>query len=69
MCEFCTKHGDGKIWFKNAANYGNDLMEDLNRRQYIQDFLETTIGEGIISLGRLETIYSKKKPSASSEGL
>ncbi len=61
MCEFCTKHGDGQIWFKNADNYAHDLMADLKRRQYVENFLETTIGQGIISLGRLETIYQKKK--------
>lgn len=61
MCEFCTKHGDGKIWYKNARNYAQDLMADLKRRQYIRDFLESTIGEGILSLGRLETIFRKKK--------
>ncbi len=61
MCEFCTKHGDGQIWFKNAANYGNDLMADLNRRRYIKDFFNNTIEEGIVTIGRLETIYQKKK--------
>ncbi|MDH3329274.1 MAG: 4Fe-4S binding protein [Desulfobulbaceae bacterium] len=61
MCEFCTRHGDGKIWYKNARNYANDLMSDLRRRQYIRNFLESTIGEGITSLGRLETIFRKKK--------
>jgi ferredoxin len=61
MCEFCTKHGDGKIWYKNAGNYARDLAADLRRRQYMQSFLESTIGEGISSLGRLEVIYGKKK--------
>ena len=61
MCEFCTKHGDGAIWYKNARNYARDLTADLRRRQYIGSFLESTIGEGIASLGRLETIYRKKK--------
>lgn len=61
MCDLCTKHGDGKIWYKNAKNYAQDLMSDLRRRQYIQHFLESTIGEGISSLGRLETIFKKKK--------
>jgi ferredoxin len=61
MCEFCTKHGDGQVWFKNAANYGNDLMADLKRRKYINDFFMSTIEEGIITIGRLETIYKKKK--------
>lgn len=61
MCEFCTKHGDGKVWFKNAANYANDLMADLNRRHYIKDFFHSTIEEGIVTIGRLETIYQKKR--------
>ncbi|MBU0681928.1 MAG: 4Fe-4S binding protein [Proteobacteria bacterium] len=61
MCEFCTKHGDGKVWFKNAANYGKDLMSDLKRRGYIKEFFTSTIEEGLVSLGRLETLYQKKK--------
>ncbi|OGR06244.1 MAG: hypothetical protein A2511_01900 [Deltaproteobacteria bacterium RIFOXYD12_FULL_50_9] len=61
MCEFCTKHGDGHIWYKNARNYAHDLASDLRRRQYIRDFLETTIGQGISTLGRLESIFAKKK--------
>jgi ferredoxin len=61
MCEFCTKHGDGKVWFANAANYALDLMADLNRRRFIKDFFRGTIEEGIVTIGRLETIYRKKK--------
>jgi ferredoxin len=61
MCEFCTKHGDGRIWFKNAANYAKDLMADLERREYISEFLETTMKDGIVTLGRLETLYRKRK--------
>ncbi len=60
MCEFCTKHGDGKIWYKNAANYARDLVSDLDRRQYIRGFLETTIKDGFHTLGRLETLFRKR---------
>lgn len=60
MCEFCTKHGDGQIWYKNAANYSNDLLSDLRRRAFISNFLESTFKSGFNSLGRLETIYQKK---------
>src|SRR5512146_1320773 len=60
MCEFCTKHGDGKIWYKNAANYGQDLLSDLNRRRYIEGFLTSAFSEGFETLGRLETIFRKK---------
>jgi len=61
MCEFCTKHGDGQVWFKNAANYAADLMADLRRRQYISEFLDSTIADGIVTIGRLEALYRKKK--------
>ncbi len=60
MCEFCTEHGDGKIWYKNAANYANDLLSDINRRTYIRDFLSLVFEDGFASLGRLETIFRKK---------
>lgn len=60
MCEFCTQHGDGKIWYKSAANYADDLVSDLKRRKYIEGFLESTIRNGFTALGRLETLFRKK---------
>lgn len=60
MCEFCTEHGDGRIWYRNAANYANDLVSDLRRRKYIEDFFEKTIGEGFRTLGRLEDLFRKR---------
>ena len=60
MCEFCTKHGEGKIWYKNAANYAQDLLSDLTRRGYIKNFLSSAFGEGFQTLGRLEAIFRKK---------
>ncbi|MFH1672188.1 MAG: 4Fe-4S binding protein [Pseudomonadota bacterium] len=60
MCEFCTKHGDGKIWYKNAANYAQDLVADLKRKKYIQDFFESTINDGFKTLGRLEVLFARK---------
>lgn len=61
MCEFCSEHGDGKVWFKNAENYGKDLMSDLVRRKYINEFFTSTIEQGVVTIGRLETLYGKKK--------
>src|SRR5574340_280194 len=60
MCEFCTKHGDGLVWYKNAANYSGDLLSDLRRRAFIGGFLESTFKSGYDTLGRLETIYRKR---------
>ncbi len=61
MCEFCSEHGDGKVWFKNAENYGKDLLSDLARRDYINRFFTSTIEEGAVTIGRLETLYGRKK--------
>jgi ferredoxin len=61
MCEFCSEHGDGQVWFKNAENYGKDLLSDLTRRDYINDFFTSTIEQGVGTIGRLETLYGKKK--------
>ena len=38
MCEFCHKHGEGKIWYLRAENYSADLLSDLKRRKFIADF-------------------------------
>lgn len=39
MCEFCIQHGDGVKWYLNAANYARDLLDDLRREKYIEEFL------------------------------
>lgn len=39
MCEFCTQHGDGKKWYLQAENYAVDLSRDLERREYMIDFV------------------------------
>lgn len=36
MCEFCLKHGEGKKWYLQAANYSEDLLSDMRRRNFIQ---------------------------------
>jgi ferredoxin len=40
MCEFCHKHGEGKKWYLQARNYSEDLLADLNRREFISDFIK-----------------------------
>jgi ferredoxin len=60
MCEFCTKHGDGKVWYKNAANYAQDLLSDVRRKAFIAGFMEHTMKGGLAALGRLEELYRKK---------
>ncbi len=40
MCEFCHKHGEGKKWYLQAQNYSEDLLSDLQRRDFIRHFIE-----------------------------
>jgi Pyruvate/2-oxoacid:ferredoxin oxidoreductase delta subunit len=44
MCEFCLKHGEGRKWYLQAANYSEDLLSDLRRRQFIQTFFSDEDG-------------------------
>ena len=44
MCEFCLKHGEGKKWYLQAKNYSDDLLSDVRRRRFIEDFLT---GDGL----------------------
>jgi ferredoxin len=38
MCEFCIKHGEGKKWYLKAENYSTDMLSDLRRRRFVEDF-------------------------------
>ncbi len=42
MCEFCLKHGEGKKWYLQAANYSDDMLSDIRRRRFIEDFFTKT---------------------------
>lgn len=39
MCEFCVQHGDGRAWYLEAKNYAFDLSRDLERREFMIDFV------------------------------
>jgi len=39
MCEFCVKHGEGKRWYLQAKNYSDDLLSDVRRQRFIEEFL------------------------------
>jgi len=55
MCEFCHKHGEGKKWYLQAKNYSEDLLSDLRRRKFIEDFFphpEAAVEE----VGKLEQL-------------
>jgi ferredoxin len=39
MCEFCLKHGEGEKWYLRAKNYSDDLLSDVRRRKFVENFL------------------------------
>ncbi|MCJ7642922.1 MAG: 4Fe-4S ferredoxin [Candidatus Aminicenantes bacterium] len=58
MCEFCHKHGEGKKWYLKAGHYSDDLVSDLRRRGFIEDFLKLPerIPEQTKQMARLEKL-------------
>jgi len=48
MCQFCHQHGEGKTWYLQARHYAEDLLSDLERRRYLEEFIYR-IGNGSIS--------------------
>ncbi len=61
MCEFCTKHGEGKKWYLNIKNYSLDLLSDLRRRKFIREFMTSTIAHGEKQISRLEASLAQGK--------
>lgn len=39
MCEFCTKHGEGKKWYEVMENYSQEFLADPRRQEYIEQFI------------------------------
>ena len=39
MCEFCMQHGEGRKWYLEARNYGEDLLSDMNKRKAFRKFM------------------------------
>lgn len=40
MCQFCHQHGEGQKWYLKAEHYSEELLNDLERRRYIREFLQ-----------------------------
>jgi ferredoxin len=56
MCEFCHKHGEGKKWYLRAENYSEDLLSDVRRRRFIDEFFSGPehLRAGLDSLDKLD---------------
>ncbi|MEN6616076.1 MAG: 4Fe-4S binding protein [Syntrophorhabdus sp.] len=60
MCEFCVKHGEGEKWYLQARNYSEDLLSDIRRRRFIEEFVSDA--EGLARANRhLETLGKAPK--------
>lgn len=59
MCEFCTKHGEGKKWYLNAKNYGDDLLSDAKRRTHAINFFSWANKTYKLSFGILNMLPTR----------
>lgn len=59
MCEFCTKHGEGKKWYEVMENYSQELLSAKNRQAYINRFIGGVRANAQANIDRLG--WSKNK--------
>lgn len=59
MCEFCTKHGEGKKWYEVMSHYGKDLANEERRNAYIRNFVPSITKNADDTMSRLSSIKSK----------
>ncbi len=55
MCEFCHQHGEGKKWYLQAKNYSDDLLSDVRRRRFVEEFFShpEELTNSVKNFGRL----------------
>lgn len=58
MCEFCHKHGEGKKWYLRTENYSEDLLSDVRRKRFIENFFSgpEKLQEDLKSLDKLDRV-------------
>ena len=68
MCQFCVKHGEGEKWYLQAKNYAYDLTSDLERREFLVDFLKNfdqQMTEALSGLKKLKALPGPVRRAAS----
>lgn len=58
MCEFCAQHGEGKEWYLNMRNYGQELLSADGRREQIMAFVQDFEARVARSLAMLDAIQA-----------
>lgn len=78
MCEFCTKHGEGKKWYLQIKNYSDELLyEELSstqkeitkvktRVEYLDDLFENFVMPAISSVSKEQDESQSAEPSSES---
>ena len=59
MCEFCTKHGEGKKWYEVMEHYSKELLVDSDRQKYIENFIKNIRLHAASNINKLE--WGKRK--------
>lgn len=62
MCEFCTKHGEGKIWYLQMKNYSEELLNLGKRKEFIKDLILTFEEKMKELMEKLEKLNNSKIP-------
>ena len=61
MCEFCTKHGEGKKWYENMTNNTREVFLQVNSEEKLARFLlgfRESMKQGVIKAGK----WKKRMP-------
>jgi ferredoxin len=59
VCEFCTKHGEGKKWYEVMENYSQELLANKSRQKYIDGFIRGIRTSAQMNAKRLD--WTKQK--------
>lgn len=43
LCDFCLKHGGGKKWYENEANFSKKLFEEEETQVFMHDYFSRSI--------------------------
>ncbi|MFZ2445074.1 MAG: 4Fe-4S binding protein [Syntrophobacteraceae bacterium] len=59
MCQFCHQHGEGKKWYLDARHYSGELLADMGRVRFLEDFVRKTArGRASMVEGKLRKAMS-----------
>lgn len=55
MCQFCTKHGEGKKWYLQAKNYADELWHLEGRAKFTDEFFRD-FENGMAPLSKIDKL-------------